>query len=89
MNSIKTFFQNLLLKRIAATAAQFAVSVATAHSFGQAGPLSDFHWVSPMLGIDLIIKLTVDGAKLEAGLFLLMITGTEWVRHKLAERYPD
>ena len=42
-----------------------------------------------MLGIDLIIKLTVDGAKLEAGLFLLMITGTEWVRHKLAERYPD
>ena len=89
MNTIKSFFEKLLFKRVAASVAQFTVSFATAHAFGSAGPLSDFHWVSPTLGVDLVIKLTVDGAVLETGLFVLMITGTEWARHWLAERYPD
>ena len=89
MNVIKSWFQNLLLKRMSASVAQLALSFVTAHSFGQAGTLSDLHWVVPQLGIDLVFKLTVDPATFEAGLFLFMITGTEWVRHYLAERYPD
>ena len=45
--------------------------------------------VFPPLGIDLVLKLTVDPAAFEAGLFLFLITGSEWLRHNLAARYPD
>lgn len=89
MNAIKLWFQNLVLKRVAATVAQASLSFVTAHQFGQAGTLSDLHWVYPPLGVDLVFKLTVAPAAFEAGVLLFMLTATEWARHKLAERYPD
>ena len=89
MNALKLWFQNLVLRRLIATATQVIMSFSASHAFGQAGTLSDLHWVSPMLGIDLILKLTVDPVAFEAGLFLAAMTALEWLRHHLAQKYPD
>lgn len=89
MDMLKRWIENVLLKRIAASATQFIVSFSTAHALGSAGTLADLHWAFAPLGIDLVLKLTIDPVAFESGLFLFMIAATEWARHRLAERYPD